>query len=246
MIRRDIPALIFALCFPAVFTWLYVVGFGSGDETSTEGNWAVKTVYAAGKIVQFGFPIAYIAYFEPTQLRPVRPRLRGLALGAGFGVLVGFVMLGLFFGGLGSIAAFANAPAKVWRLLQNFGCVTPGRYLLLATFYAAAHSFLEEYYWRWFVFGRLRRYLPLAAAITLSALGFMAHHVVVLGVYFPGQFWTLALPLSLAVAMGGAVWAWLYDTTGSLYAPWLSHGLVDAAIFAIGYAMVSPNWSLAG
>jgi membrane protease YdiL (CAAX protease family) len=240
--RRDIPALIFALVFPALFTWLYVVGFGSGHGTTSAGNWAVQVAYSTGKLVQFGFPIAYVAYFERDRLRLVRPSLRGLAFGFGFGALVGLLMLGLFFGSLNRSAAFAETPAKVWRLLENFGFATPGRFLLLAAFYAVGHSLLEEYYWRWFVFGWLRRYVPLVAAIALSALGFMAHHVVLLGTYFPGKFWTLALPLSLAVAIGGAVWAWIYHYTGSLYAAWLSHAIVDAAIFAIGYALLLPYW----
>ena len=71
----------------------------------------------------------------------------------------------------------------------------------------------------------------------------MAHHVIVLAVLFPGiwQFFTLALPLSLCVGVGGAVWCWLYQRTGSLYAPWISHMLIDAAIMFIGYDMVADK-----
>ena len=79
------------------------------------------------------------------------------------------------------------------------------------------------------------RLVPVTASVALSSLAFMAHHVVVLWVYLPGGWWTAVVPFSLCVAGGGAVWAWLYDRTGSLYAPWVSHLLVDAAIFLIGY-----------
>jgi uncharacterized protein len=34
---------------------------------------------------------------------------------------------------------------------------------------------------------------------------------------------------------GGAFWAWLYHRSGNLIAPWLSHALIDAAIFTVGY-----------
>ena len=40
---------------------------------------------------------------------------------------------------------------------------------------------------------------------------------------------------SVAVAVGGVVWAWIYQRSGSLYGPWMSHLLIDAAIFLIGY-----------
>jgi membrane protease YdiL (CAAX protease family) len=62
----------------------------------------------------------------------------------------------------------------------------------------------------------------------------MAHHVILLATYFGWSSpWTYAF--SLAVAVGGAVWAWLYERSGSLVGPWLSHLVVDAAIFLVGY-----------
>ena len=77
-------------------------------------------------------------------------------------------------------------------------------------------------------------------AILISALGFAAHHVLVLSHFF--GWWTVpTLLLSAAVAVGGAVWAWLYARAKSLYAPWLSHAIIDAGIFLIGYWMVFQN-----
>jgi membrane protease YdiL (CAAX protease family) len=68
----------------------------------------------------------------------------------------------------------------------------------------------------------------------------MSHHVIVLAVYMPGTraFVTKVVPLSLGVAVGGALWAWLYQRTGSIYAPWVSHVLSDVGIMAVGYAML--------
>jgi membrane protease YdiL (CAAX protease family) len=65
----------------------------------------------------------------------------------------------------------------------------------------------------------------------------MAHHVVVLGLYFGWTNpWTWLF--SGATAAGGAFWAWLYQRSGSIYGPWASHLLLDAGIFAIGYDLV--------
>jgi membrane protease YdiL (CAAX protease family) len=111
------------------------------------------------------------------------------------------------------------------------------KYVALAVFYSLAHSLLEEYYWRWFVFGQLRRLLPLWPAIVVSAVGFMAHHVLVLSLYFGWWTWPTML-LSAAVAAGGGFWAWLYDRSGSLLGPWLSHLLIDAGIFFVGFHLV--------
>jgi membrane protease YdiL (CAAX protease family) len=240
---RDLPALAFCLVFPSVMTWLYLVVLGSPGDAPTDAGWAVRVAFGTGKCVQFGFPLLYVAVFERARLRPALPTWKGLGFGLGFGVLVALAMLALYFGWLGSSAAFESAPHKAYRLVADMHCATPGRYLLLATFITVPHSLLEEYYWRWFVFGWLRRYMPLGLAIAVSALGFMAHHTILLGEYFPGGFWTVAVPLSAGVAVGGAVWAWVYARTGSLYAPWLSHLLVDAALMPIGWTMLSPRFA---
>jgi membrane protease YdiL (CAAX protease family) len=111
------------------------------------------------------------------------------------------------------------------------------KYVLLAAFYSLFHSLLEEYYWRWFVFRQLKRLSPLWVAIVISALGFTAHHVIVLHVFFKDAPLLVAL-LSVAVGVGGCFWARLYARTGSLLAPWLSHLLIDAGIFLVGYDLV--------
>jgi membrane protease YdiL (CAAX protease family) len=128
-----------------------------------------------------------------------------------------------------------GTPQKVLAKLHECGAATPAMFLLLTVFLAGIHALLEEYYWRWFVFGRLRRVLPVAAAIAVSSVGFMAHHVVVLDAFLPGHFLTAAVPFALCVGVGGAAWAWLYERTGSIASVWLSHLLVDAAIMLVGY-----------
>ena len=75
------------------------------------------------------------------------------------------------------------------------------------------------------------------AAILISSLGFMLHHVLLLGTFF-GYDAAATWVFSLAIAIGGAFWAWLYHRTNSLYPPWLSHLIVDAAIFIVGYDLV--------
>jgi membrane protease YdiL (CAAX protease family) len=225
-------ALAFALVYPAVFTWIYFVALASGADGRSP---TLLVPYFIGKIIQFGFPVFWVCVVERQRLRWSAPRLGGLLEGLGFGLLVAVAILALYYGVLRDTAVFAETPAQVRAKVEGFHAATPGRYLVLAAFIALLHSLAEEYYWRWFVFGRLQRLLPLAVAIVVSSLGFMAHHVVVLSVYFPGQFWTAVVPFSLGVAVGGAVWAWLYHHTGSLAATWLSHVLVDAAIMVVGY-----------
>ena len=114
---------------------------------------------------------------------------------------------------------------------------TPAQFAAAGIFYALVHSLLEEYYWRWFVFGQLRRLLPLGQSTALASLAFAAHHWIVLGSYF-GRFSPVTWLMTFAVAVGGAVWCGIYHRSHSLLGPWLSHALVDAAIFAVGFAII--------
>jgi membrane protease YdiL (CAAX protease family) len=239
-LKRDAAALAFAMSFPAAMAYVYFVALAAPGRGANPG---LVVAYGAAKAVQFAFPLVYVWVWDRSRLRPAWPGTGGLALGAGFGLVVGAVILALYGTLLRHSPLTATAPEKIHLKVQEFDCDTPARFAGLAVFIAVVHSFGEEYYWRWFVFGRLRRYLSLAAAVGLSSVAFMAHHVIVLSVYFPGRFWTAAVPLSLGVAVGGAVWALLYERTRSLVAVWLSHVLIDLAIMAVGYQMLTPYWT---
>jgi len=165
---------------------------------------------------------------------------KGLLLGSLFSLLVVGAGWVLFDRVLDESAIFGKASALIHEKVKGFGIDSGGKYVLLAAFYSLFHSLLEEYYWRWFVFRQLRGLTPLWPAIIVSSLGFMSHHVIVLLVFFQGAP-LLAWLLSAAVAVGGAFWAWLYNRTDSLFGPWLSHLLIDAGIFWIGYDLIHAS-----
>jgi membrane protease YdiL (CAAX protease family) len=225
-------ALAFALGFPSLLTWADFVLLARGGG---QANLAQQLAYGLGKGVQFAWPLICVALWERRLPRPALPSLRGLEMGVLFGLLVAGGIFGLYFGILRDTPIFGATPERLRHKLEEFDLASPAGFALFAGFVIVPHSLLEEYYWRWFVFGQLRRRLTLPSAILHSSLGFMAHHVIVLAVFFPEQWFTAVLPFSLCLAVGGAVWAWLYERSGSLYAPWLSHLLIDAALFGVGY-----------
>ena len=94
--------------------------------------------------------------------------------------------------------AEGNARKGSAPLLADFriGPADTGKYVALAVFYALVHSLLEEYYWRWFVFGQLRALVAPTLAIVLSSLAFAAHHVILLYVYLPGYVLTAVVPFA--------------------------------------------------
>jgi uncharacterized protein len=235
--KRDSLVLLFAMTFPCVMAWLYFVVL-PGVEGGA--NPVMQLAFGASKFLMALLPLAYVMWFERERLQLKRPTTSGLALAVLFGIIVAAATVALYGLWLSRSPLLADTPGRVLRMVRAFGITTPGGFIAMGFFICVVHSLFEEYYWRWFVFGTLKRYVPVAAAMVLSSFGFMLHHVVILGVYFPGRFWTLALPFSICVAVGGGVWAWIYHKSGSLYAAWLSHALVDTAIMLVGFDMIQP------
>lgn len=229
--RADWVITLIALVFPAALTWVYFLALGHSDPRLQQGAFAI------GKCLQFALPVFWVVLVRRQRIPLAWPGHAGLVEGLAFGLLVLVTALVGYAFVLKPAGFLTPAAAAIHEKIAHFHITTPARYLVMGLFYSLVHSFLEEYYWRWFVFGQLRRLIPVSAAIAVSALGFTLHHVLVLGMYF-GWFSAATLLFSLAVAVGGVFWARLYQRSGSLYGPWLSHVLIDAAIFLVGYDLV--------
>ncbi|HTQ38991.1 MAG TPA: CPBP family intramembrane glutamic endopeptidase [Pirellulales bacterium] len=229
--RYDWPLLLFALLYPALLTWVYFLLLAEAAKSTQQ------TVYVLGKAIQFGLPLVWVGWICREPLHWPKFSTRGLLAGIVFGLVFGGAAVAIYFGALKSAGWFDEAAGKMSGRLAEIGINNPAEYAGVALFYSLVHSLLEEYYWRWFVFGQLRRRISLPAAIAISSVAFMGHHVIVLGIYFGwASPWTYSF--SLATALGGAFWAWLYQRSGSIYGPWFSHLLLDAAIFGVGYDLM--------
>lgn len=232
--KRSRPALLIAICFPSVMAWVYFEALAAptGSRTAAEPAFGVLATYYAAKVVQFVFPILWVWRCEAgRKQRPASAR-RGVGLGVAFALAVAGTMFVLYFGLLRGHPLLARTPELLRAKLEDFHASTTARFMVLGVFISAMHSFLEEYYYRWFLFDGLKDHLSLWPAIAVSSLGFMGHHVIVLANYLPPGLTAL---FSLCIAIGGGIWAWLYHRTGSLTATWLSHMLIDAAIMVVGY-----------
>jgi membrane protease YdiL (CAAX protease family) len=222
---------VFALVFPTIVTWVYFYRAAGADQG------VQQAVMATLKVLQFAFPALWVCFVLRQRIEWRRPSANGVVSGLLFGLAVAVAGWLLFRSVLESSPMFVAAADQIRAKVAGFGLDSLAKFAALGAFYSLAHSLLEEYYWRWFVFGQLRRLVPLWPAIVVASLGFMAHHVLVLALYFGWWTWPTLL-FSASVAVGGAFWAWLYDRTGSLLGPWLSHLVIDAGIFFIGFQLV--------
>ena len=225
-------ALAFSIAFPTLVTWIYFVV--CADKPT---HWQ-QMAAIIGKSIQFAFPIVWVWGIQQQKLTWPKATFAGLFQGVAFGAAVVVLMLIVYHTCLKPLGGFDVAGGEIQNKVQQMGISSATAYFGLGAFYAFVHSGLEEYYWRWFVFRQLKSLVSFRQAVLISSLGFMAHHVILLATYF-GWASPLSYLGAISVAIGGAYWAWLYNSTGSLYACWASHMLVDAGIFLVGFDIVS-------
>ena len=243
----NLVALIFAIIFPTFVTFVYFKWLGDHPPSTQQ------TAYSIGKFIQFALPVVWVwLFFRYRFNRPEKNakdadeestgrRIPNWLWAVGFGIDVCLIMFFAYWL-LSGTDQIASMTTEVKAKVAGLGITSVWKFALLGLFYSLVHSFLEEYYWRWFVYDLLKRFTSVPASNLISSLGFMAHHVVLLSVYF-GWDSPMTWLCSAGVAIGGAFWAWLYEKTGTLIWPWVSHMIVDAGIFSLGYWLVSSTLS---
>lgn len=194
-----------------------------------------RWLYAATKIFTVVWPIA--AAWLLTEIDFPKFRLsdplhrRAVPLGFVTGIAIVGLMGGLMLTPIGEMVA-GSAP-QIRGKAQGLGILN--HYWAFGLFLSVIHSLIEEYYWRWFVFGQLRKVIPKFAAHILAGASFAAHHVVIATQYFTIG-WGLAL--GGMVGMGGILWSLMYERQRSLAGAWVSHMIADLGILSLGHRLI--------
>ena len=212
-----------ALIVPFLGAWLYFSALGDHP--------MAKVVYGLTKVFTFFWPIIALRVILRESIsipifkgwKASAPWVHGLGSGLGL-ALVGFALMQTPIGSM-----VRDSAGNIRQKTSDLGILD--NFWLFASLISIFHSLLEEYFWRWFAFGQLRRLMRPWAAHILAGLAFSAHHIVVTLQYFP-LAWGLFLGLS--VGLGGILWSFQYEQQQSLLGPWLSHILVDFTLMAIG------------
>lgn len=197
-----------------------------------------RFLYGATKVFTLAWPVvATLAVLRASWPRLDRScfswRAAGEGMLAGLGIVA--VILGVMQSPLRAVVA-AGTPAMRAKA-EAFGILE--HYWLFGLLLSTVHALLEEYYWRWFVFGRLRQRLSVVLSHLLAAVAFASHHVVITGVYF-GFGWGVLL--GAMVGVGGAMWSLLYQRHGTVLGAWISHIGADLAILSVGHQLLFGTW----
>lgn len=226
---RIILGLGIGLLFPLFSNLLYFVVAGS-PVLAQIGYFTSKAMLVVWPLICFHF----ILPRGPGETRPgpaVKQVGWSFLIGLQTGVIIFATIVFLMQTPIGGVVT--NGADAVKDRVSQLGF--DRNFLLTAILISFVHAALEEYYWRWFAWGQLQRFVPGFKSHVIAGFAFAAHHYVIVWVFFTPWF---AIFLGTMVAVGGMIWSVLYQRTGTLFGAWFSHMLVDLAIFWVGWTLI--------
>lgn len=217
-----------AMCLPFIASLLYFVLFSEYAFS--------RIIYGGTKLFTLVWPIAAFLLIYKTRLPKLNLRDSIHPKAIPFGLLVGFGIAGLMFGLMQTPigAVVQEGGANIAQKTTELGVLD--HFWTFAIFISIFHSLLEEYFWRWFVFGRLRQLLSFWPAHLLGGAAFAAHHIVITTQFSPSAWGVF---FGSMVGVGGVIFSLLYERQKTLAGAWVAHMAVDFGIMAIGHNVIS-------
>ena len=163
-------------------------------------------------------------------LQLLRPKKKGLLRAIALGVGIYVVILGGYF----LVSPFFDFSQIAGALTDNAG-VTKENFLYVSLYISFANSFLEEFFFRGFVFTNLKQHSGRKLAYIFSAAAFSMYHVaMMIGWFSPALF----LLVMAGLVIGGMIFNWLNEKLDTIYCSWLTHMFANFAINTIGFMLL--------
>ena len=163
-------------------------------------------------------------------LQLLRPKKKGLLPAIALGIGIYVVILGGYF----LVSPFFDFSQIAGALTDNAG-VTKENFLYVSLYISFANSFLEEFFFRGFVFTNLKQHSGRKLAYIFSAAAFSLYHVaMMIGWFSPALF----LLVMVGLVVGGMIFNWLNEKLDTIYCSWLAHMFANFAINTIGFMLL--------
>lgn len=210
----------YGLLIALVVATIAIIGYT--DLVVRPGYWT-KTLVKAPLFFAVPFLYAWVSK-TPSPLRFLRPNGKGLKLGLGLGLGIYAVVVGVYL----LVNQLVDLSGIQTSLEGNLG-IDKSNFLLIGLYVSVCNSFLEEWFFRGFVFQRLRN-LSRPVAYGVSSLAFGVYHIAIMeGMFGLG---VMALVL-MGLFAGGTIFNYLNEKSQSLYASWFCHSFANFAMNTI-------------
>ena len=123
---------------------------------------------------------------------------------------------------------------NIQNILNDSLSVSKSNFIYVALYISFINSFLEEFFFRGFIFLNLNKTMTSSRAYCLSAFAFSIYHVAILANWFNPILFVVAL---VSLFVGGLIFNWLNEKNENIYNSWLVHMFANFAINTIGLMM---------
>ena len=115
--------------------------------------------------------------------------------------------------------------------LENNLGINKSNFLAIGLYVSICNSFLEEWFFRGFVFGEFRK-SSRGLAYLISSLSFSIYHIAIMDGMF--NFGMLFLVL-VGLFIGGTIFNYLNEKNNNIYASWFCHSFANFAMNTVGF-----------
>lgn len=191
-------------------------------------NYMVKTI---AKILLFTLiPYYYIRFIKRLSFKDFisfkTVDKHHLKLGLFFG-LGSFIIIFITYYLLQNIIDFGSIVDE----LQHKSKITPTNFTVVGLYITFGNSFLEEFFFRGFIFLNLYQLRLKKTAYVYSSLLFAFYHIAIFKTWF--NIWLIGLAL-IGLIVIGFIFNWLNTKSKNFLNSWIVHILADSAIILIG------------
>jgi membrane protease YdiL (CAAX protease family) len=147
---------------------------------------------------------------------------------------LGLAIYGIILGGYFLLRDVFDFSSIASSLSENAG-VDSSNFIFVSLYISFANSFLEEFFFRGFTFGNLKKQCPKGVAYIFSALAFALYHVAMMIGWFSLPLTALVL---VGLTAGGVIFNYLSERFETIFVPWGVHMFANFAINTIGFLLL--------
>ncbi len=142
-----------------------------------------------------------------------------------FGTFTFVVVLGSYF----LLSSYINLD-NISNELLEIG-VTPLNFIFVAIYITFGNSFIEEYFFRGYIFANLTKEGWKKRAYVISSILFALYHIGIFLTWFSYKISFIAL---FGLFFGGIIFNWLNSKSGKITNSWLVHMIADVSVMVVG------------
>ncbi len=174
-------------------------------------------------------PMIYSLFFKNFKpLSLIKPSTNGFKSGTILGILIYIAVVACYL----ISNSFADLSSIRTSLENNLG-INKDNFFLVGLYVCVVNSFLEEWFFRGFVFLQLKQQSRVMAYI-VSSTSFAVYHIAIMDGMFNVALFIVVL---LGLFIGGCIFNYLNEKNNNIYASWLCHFFANLAMNTVGYML---------